>query len=459
MHVSNVQPLPQILPVPEVDLETIDIQDRIRLLDADGAVRRTLREIWPYLVNDLSVISQKCVDNYFRIPEVAQKLNLDMRPMLEVTVATYLSAHYQDFLSPTWAELAAALGDQCMQLQIPIRSMLSSINWTSQIILTHLAPVYAQDPQKAALWPIAILTSVTSQLELATTRIVVRTKKAEMTRLAAQSSAFQHDVQAVVHGINDATAIAKSRTSEMEGLGHAMLQRSAEVAAAAGQSASSMNEAAKTSVTLATEIGRALDLVRDSSVAFDKALVQVEDQMGSATKLEASSEQIASIVDLIRQVAQRTNLLALNATIEAARAGEAGRGFSVVAQEVKSLANQTTSATNDIAKRISELQLASADTVKSYGEISKIVQSLQQSSSTLAKRMDQHGSLLDVITSHVTETARTAETTSNNIDAVSESAQLVARQLSDMRASHADLEQQMATLRKATDGFLQKLAA
>jgi methyl-accepting chemotaxis protein len=439
--------------------DTIDIEDRIRLNDPDGRIRASLREILVHAEPFMSDLAEAVTDYYFGLPEVDSSISAERRTHFKDHIGEQMRMTMSSCLTPAWAEAVASLGDTSLSSNTPIRSILALVTYQHRYLLEKLHPIYSADPTRAFEWPYAIMVSAQMQTELATSRIFIRTKRAETKRITEQAQAFESEIMAVVSGVNAASQEALSRTNEMEALGQAMLARSAEVATAAGQSAMSMNEAADTSQTLASEIGRALDMVKNSASAFDAAIVQVEQQMGSAKKLETSSEQIASIIDIIREVAGHTNLLALNATIEAARAGEAGRGFSVVAQEVRSLANKTREATDDIALRISELLSASTDTIKSYSEISSIVHNLQQTSKTVAEHMGQQGHLLNVITQHVSETALTADTTANNIDAVSGSAQLVAKELSAIHQSHTSLEMQMSSLRDATESFLKRLSA
>src|SRR5436309_10145290 len=89
------------------------------------------------------------------------------------------------------------------------------------------------------------------------------------------------------------------------------------------------------------------------------------------------------------RIAARTNLLALNATIEAARAGEAGRGFAIVAQEVKSLAGQTARATQDISQRIEAIQAVTHRSVEAIQGISHTIGHLDRFSGRIASAVEQ----------------------------------------------------------------------
>jgi methyl-accepting chemotaxis protein len=112
--------------------------------------------------------------------------------------------------------------------------------------------------------------------------------------------------------------------------------------------------------TAATEMGASANGLADFA---REAVVDAERGLDTVTSLRTASDQIRHAVDLINQVASQTRLLALNATIEAARAGEAGRGFSVVAGEVKTLANETSGSSEEILGQVNTVQQAAADAV------------------------------------------------------------------------------------------------
>jgi len=130
---------------------------------------------------------------------------------------------------------------------------------------------------------------------------------------------------------------------------------------------------------------------------------------------DRQSDAVSQIVDLISQIASQTNLLALNATIEAARAGEAGRGFGVVAGEVKSLANQTSKATGEITAKVGEIQNAVRDAVQAIGEIDGVIGTVEQASSSIAAAIEEQSAAAVEIGRTSTEAGKGAETVTTNI--------------------------------------------
>jgi hypothetical protein len=115
-----------------------------------------------------------------------------------------------------------------------------------------------------------------------------------------------------------------------------------------------------------TEISRQ---VQESSRIAGEAVAQAKKTDSRINALSQAAGRIGDVVKLITAIAEQTNLLALNATIEAARAGEAGRGFAVVASEVKALASQTAKATEEIGSQIGAMQAATGESVAAIKEI------------------------------------------------------------------------------------------
>jgi aerotaxis receptor len=144
-----------------------------------------------------------------------------------------------------------------------------------------------------------------------------------------------------------------------------------QVATAITEMAASVQEVARNAQNTADAADKAdaearagRQVVADTGTAIGRLAAEVEKASGVIQQLETRSSEITSVLDVIRGIAEQTNLLALNAAIEAARAGEQGRGFAVVADEVRTLASRTQQSTQEIQSMIEKLQDGARSAVK-----------------------------------------------------------------------------------------------
>jgi len=164
-------------------------------------------------------------------------------------------------------------------------------------------------------------------------------------------------------------------------------------------------------------------------------------------------------VGLIRKIAAQTNLLALNATIEAARAGEAGRGFSVVASEVKSLAVQTAKATEDIAKHILGVQYSTSSAVATIQKIAKRMQEINECTNAVASSVTQQSTTTGEISRNVAHAAEGTSLVSSVLgEVVGATAEAKGSAEFVLRASES-VESAVSNLQSQVERFLAKVAA
>ncbi|HET8848815.1 MAG TPA: methyl-accepting chemotaxis protein, partial [Marinobacter sp.] len=136
---------------------------------------------------------------------------------------------------------------------------------------------------------------------------------------------------------------------------------------------------------------------------------QVEEGVRVIEKLGTDSRQIDSVLEVIRAIADQTNLLALNAAIEAARAGEAGRGFAVVADEVRTLASRTQQSTQEIQATIERLQQGAAQAVTLIGAISDRSEATVAETRQVDEALQRIAQAVGTITDMNTQIASAAE--------------------------------------------------
>lgn len=195
-------------------------------------------------------------------------------------------------------------------------------------------------------------------------------------------------------------------------------------AAAVEQMSASVQEIAN-SATQAVTVAR--EAVTAASTASDRV-----------AQLDLSSQEIGVVVKLITSIAEQTNLLALNATIEAARAGEAGKGFAVVASEVKELARETADATQRITKMIDTLQEDSSHVTTALTAITDLIHQISDAQTSIAGAVEEQSATTNEISRSVNDVAQTAEATTHDISSIVDQLDMVHDASKALRAISRD---------------------
>jgi len=214
--------------------------------------------------------------------------------------------------------------------------------------------------------------------------------------------------------------------SETDQVATAITEMSATVTEVAQNTASAANAADQASQAAA----QGQEVVLRAINSTDEVAGHIRSASEVVTKLESKSENIGSVLDVIRGIAEQTNLLALNAAIEAARAGEQGRGFAVVADEVRSLASRTQESTVEIQTMIEQLQTEAKRSVETMEQSHVIanssIEQTKEAGEAFAAIVDKVGEINGMniqIASASEEQSAVAEEINRNVVVISEMAQ------------------------------------
>lgn len=278
--------------------------------------------------------------------------------------------------------------------------------------------------------------------------------KDEVTQLSLHYNTFALKLRTTVsHLLNSATTLKQSaealgnQASQALHISEDQSQQTEQIATAINEVTYAVQDVAKHAEQAATEVSQATEQANSGQINIDNSLKQtdklsatIEQAVNVMQKLAEESSQVGRVLDVIRSIAEQTNLLALNAAIEAARAGEQGRGFAVVADEVRLLAQRTQQSTDEVQKMLESLQQNSQAAVQVINESSTTAQATveqaqqaQESLTIISNALHMINGLNASIASATLQQSHVAEEINQNVTQVaglSQSSNEAAHQLS-----------------------------
>ena len=270
-------------------------------------------------------------------------------------------------------------------------------------------------------------------------------------------AAFQKDISVVAQAL---TAAAGSMETSAQILSNASSDNQEQAGAAlrASDQASALVRSATEAVdNLSSAIDKIAGSADESSHIARRASERAEQTNETVLRLSQMAEEIGDVLEIINGISGQIDLLALNATIEAARAGDAGKGFAIVASEIKNLSRQTSQATEDISAQIGGIQTVTTEAVGAIREISEEVRVISGLAEAISGDVSVQSGTTGNIAQSVKEASGQTEFASSYILGAREAAERNGAVAQDVLAASAQLSQQATRLNATVDKFLADL--
>ena len=260
---------------------------------------------------------------------------------------------------------------------------------------------------------------------------------------------LQKIVREIAESVNSLTSFSGDFTKASSDTGKAAddLRLKAQTASEAVDGvSSSLEEMSSSAQNMSTSVGNITTSINEMSLSINEVAINCQHETRIATdadnqarqalnainELGTKSKDIEKILELIKNIADRTNLLSLNATIEAASAGEAGKGFAVVASEVKELSKQTAEATESIGGNIEEMQKKTDAAVKIIQKIATIINEINNISHTIASSVEEQSATVSEISGNANSTNEVASGIARQVTSSAENIKKVTRIINDV---------------------------
>ena len=431
-----------------------------RIFDEDT---RLLGSLSGFAQSRLPQLLDELHDQFAPWPEIAQALR--QPDVHELRLAHWIrlaSGNLLDGYTDSARSLATAFHDH----GVPIHAVVICHAIVSNAIIVELGLDRRSMMGLSSLWQrreldrrIATRTALSkaTQLDLELlleTYSVVQQEYRDRTR--RQIEAFEVTVREVVEAVNTSAGKVERLAASVENVVGETSAQAERAAGAAGNASDNVSNVATATNELSISLDHvAAEVVRASTMAHE-AHHAAQKTDAIVKSLARSAETIGSVVEMIQTIASQTNLLALNATIEAARAGEAGRGFSVVATEVKQLSARTARATDEIAAQVPAMQSATREAVGAIESIVAFVSQVNGIAGAVAASIDEQRAATQEIARSADQAAMGTQANAETIVQLNNRAQQAGKAVHDVLDVAGALSRQAESLNHAFDDLVRQ---
>jgi methyl-accepting chemotaxis protein len=284
-------------------------------------------------------------------------------------------------------------------------------------------------------------------------------REARQKRVDELITGFRETSQGVLQIVSSNTSQMETTAKSLSSIATQTTAQATSVAAASEEASQNVQAVAAASEELSASIDEISRQISQTKDVVSKASEATSETDAKIAGLAEAASKIGEVISLIQDIAEQTNLLALNATIEAARAGEAGKGFAVVASEVKELATQTAKATEAISEQITNVQRETESSVEAIRGIAETMTEVSTATEAIAAAVEEQGASTTEISNNVQQAAAGSNEVSQNITGVSQAADESQKSADEVLAAAQDVSSNADKLNNVVDEFLKDVAA